>query len=63
MAYGVGKRYLLRGALGALLGGAVGYYNASPTDRVLYTGGVALIGLLVALVLGALFDLLSVRLS
>jgi hypothetical protein len=62
MAYRVGKRYLLRGAIGALLGGAVGYYNTSPTDRMFFTAGIAMIGLLVALVFGVLFDLLSIKL-
>jgi hypothetical protein len=62
MAYRVGKRHLLRASVGALLGAAVGFYNTSPPDRVFFTVAVAMIGLLVALVLGVLFDVLSVKL-
>jgi hypothetical protein len=61
MAYRVGKRYLLRAAVGLILGGAVGFYYGPPTDRISYAFGVAVCGLVVAMVLGALFDVLSVK--
>jgi len=60
VAYRTGKRYLLRAAVGGVLGGLVGYLNVS-TDRLFFTLSIAFAGILVGLVAGVVFDLLSTK--
>jgi ABC-type phosphate/phosphonate transport system permease subunit len=60
MAYRTGKRYLLRAAFIGALGGLVGYFNTT-TDRLFFTVSIAFVGILVGLVLGVIFDVLSIK--